>query len=247
MDCSIANTDIMQYADGELAPERATALEAHLQSCSDCTLRLAEALRLKRSVRAAGLRYQPSPGLRARIRRQIVPRPRRAWNWVPALALATIILLASVVAIRVIGARAESQQLIADVVDRHVSALASANPVEVVSTDRHTVKPWFAGKLPFTFNLPDVANSPYVLQGGRLSFLNQSPGAQLIYDLRKHHISVFIFQERDVHVPLNSAGNASSFTTETWTQGGLQYFAVGDVSRDDLRGLVERLKAAGTT
>jgi anti-sigma factor RsiW len=243
MSCATSNADIMQYADAELSPDRTAALEAHIQSCSECAIRVAQALQLKRSVHAAGLRYEPSVEFRARVRNSIAPRTRR-FAWIPAIAFAAVILVASIVAIRVAATRAVSQQLLADVVDRHVSALAAANPVEVVSSDRHTVKPWFQGKLPFAFNLPELAGSPYVLEGGRLTFLNQSPGAQLIYGLRRHHISVFIFQERDVHVPVSSAGKALSLATETWNQGGLRYFVVGDVSQDDLRPLIDLLKGA---
>ncbi len=253
MACAMPNSELMQYADAELAPDRAAAFEAHLQSCGECAIQLAQALQLKKSVRMAGLRYEPSAELRARIRGQVgaesptlakQARVRHLRLWVPVLAIAAVLMLASAVVIRVVTTRAASQQLIADVVDRHVSALASANPVEVVSTDRHTVKPWFQGKLPFTFNLPELNGTAYVLEGGRLTFLNQSPGAQLIYDLRKHHISVFIFQDREVHVPLMSAAQSSSFTTETWAEGGLRYFVVGDVSGEDVKGLIGLLKSA---
>jgi anti-sigma factor RsiW len=242
MTCAVPETDLMQYADSELSADRAAALDQHLQACPACVTRIAQAMQMKRSIGSAGLRYQPSPELRARVRRSITPSRRRPL-WVPALAFAAMLLIASAVGLRVLTARAVSRQLVAEVVDRHVSALASANPVEVVSTDRHTVKPWFQGKLPFTFTLPELAGSPYVLEGGRLTFLNQSPGAQLIYDLRKHHISVFIFQDRDVH-PSAVQASSSSFTAETWSQGGLRYFVVGDVSGDDLKGLVDRLKTA---
>jgi|SRR5438445_13863468 len=64
-------------------------------------------------------------------------------------------------------------------------------------TDRHTVKPWFQGKIPFAFDLPELQNSEFSLLGGRMTYLDQTPGAHLIYDARKHHISVFVFQERD--------------------------------------------------
>ncbi len=243
MACATPNTELMQYADAELALDRAAALEAHLAGCFDCTSRLAQALQLKRAVREAGLRYEPSPRLRAQVRSQITPKARRA-RWLPVIAFAAVLILAGVAVIRIMTARAASQQLMAEVVDRHVTALASASPVDVVSTDRHTVKPWFQGKLPFTFNLPDLAGSSYVLEGGRVTFLNQSPGAQLIYDLRKHHISVFIFQDRDVHLLMAPAAHTSSFTTETWAQAGLRYFVVGDVSAEDMKGLIELLKAA---
>lgn len=242
MACAMPTSELMQYADAELAPDRVAAFEAHLQSCSECALQLAQTLQWKKSVHMAGLRYEPSAELRARVRSHIVPPERRRILWLPVIAFAAVLILASIVVIRVVTARAASQQLMAEVVDRHVSALASANPVEVVSTDRHTVKPWFQGKLPFTFNLPDLAGSPYVLEGGRLAFLNQAPGAQLIYGLRKHHISVFIFQDRDVHLSLTTETRTSSFTTETWSQSGLRYFVVGDVSGDDLKGLVDMLK-----
>lgn len=245
MACAMPSSELMQYADAELAPDRAAAFETHLQSCSECAIQLAQALQLKKSVHLAGLRYEPSPELRARVRSQVAPQRRRVL-WLPVIALAAVLVLVSVVIVRVVTARAASQQLMADVVDRHVTALASSNPVEVVSTDRHTVKPWFQGKLPFTFNLPDLAGSAYVLEGGRLTFLNQSAGAQLIYGLRKHHISVFIFQDRDVHVPMITSAHSSSFTTETWSQSGLRYFVVGDVSGEDLKGLIDLLKRAAT-
>ncbi len=83
-----------------------------------------------------------------------------------------------------------------ELVDQHVATLASSNPVDVVSTDRHTVKPWFEGKIPFTFNLPDLQGSPFALAGGRVAYVKQSPGAELIFRIRQHQISVFIFQER---------------------------------------------------
>lgn len=70
--------------------------------------------------------------------------------------------------------------MLSEVADLHIATLASANPIDVVSTDRHTVKPWFAGKIPFTFNLPELQNSPFTLLGAKVSYLNQSPGAHSI-------------------------------------------------------------------
>jgi anti-sigma factor RsiW len=125
-----------------------------------------------------------------------------------------------------------------------VATLASANPVDVVSTDRHTVKPWFEGKIPFTFNLPELQGSPFVLVGGRVSYLSQSPGAELIFRVRQHQISVFIFQERgpsDAH----EARTALSFEVRSWRHNGLRYVVIGDASPQDLDRLSELLKAAG--
>jgi anti-sigma factor RsiW len=100
------------------------------------------------------------------------------------------------------------EQALGELADLHVATLASAtNPVDVVSTDRHTVKPWFQGKLPFSFNLPEMQNSPLKLIGGRLAYFQQSLGAQLLFEIRKHRISVFIFQNRAALSRLDSGSS----------------------------------------
>ena len=128
-----------------------------------------------------------------------------------------------------------------------MATLASANPVDVISTDRHTVKPWFEGKIPFTFNLPELQGSPFVLVGGRVSYLRQSPGAELILRIRQHQISLFIFQEEELSDAQESESvrTAHSFEVRNWRRNGLLYFAVGDVNGQDLDRLSELFKAAG--
>src|ERR1700681_3588703 len=91
--------------------------------------------------------------------------------------------------------RSRREQAYSEIADLHVAALASSSRVDVVSSDRHTVKPWFQGKIPFAFDLPEVQNSEFSLLGGRMTYLGQTPGAHLIYQVRKHEISVFVFRE----------------------------------------------------
>ena len=140
-----------------------------------------------------------------------------------------------------------NEQALGELADLHISTLASVNPVDVISTDRHTVKPWFQGKLPFSFNLPELQNSPFKLAGGRLAYFQQSPGAQLLFEFRKHQISVFIFQIRAELSRLNSGYSLRgklAFSSETWTEGGLRYFVVGDASSADIQDLSDLLKSA---
>jgi anti-sigma factor RsiW len=125
-----------------------------------------------------------------------------------------------------------------------VATLASANPVDVLSTDRHTVKPWFQGKIPFTFNLPELQNSGFTLVGGRVTYLGQAPGAELIYQIRKHQISVFIFQDRADLGSGSSPQKELSFNLQSWTQDGLHYFVIGDASSIDIQALADMLKKA---
>jgi len=162
---------------------------------------------------------------------------------VPAL----LVLIASVAVNWYVGREsARRQQVYSELADLHVAAVASATPVDVVSTDRHTVKPWFQGRIPFSFNLPELQGSEFTLLGGRVTYLAQTPGAHLIYQVRKHEISVFIFQDRGAETATLASGptHAVSFNMENWTQGGLRYFVVGDVSTDDIQALSKLLQDA---
>jgi anti-sigma factor RsiW len=236
------------YVDGELLGGELTQVEAHLRTCPTCAADALSRLQLKRMTQAAGHRFSPSPEFRQKIAQSITvaKRPRRAWRGAPALAAAAALVLMLVPA-AIWLQRSRSEQALAELADLHVSTLASANPVDVVSSDRHNVKPWFQGKLPFTFNLPELQTSPFKLIGGRLTYFQQSPGAQLLFEVGKHQISVFIFQNRAELSRLNSGSSLSkqlAFNTETWTKGGLWYFVLGDASVSDIHDLSELLKSA---
>jgi anti-sigma factor RsiW len=237
-----------RYVDSELSGAALTEIEAHLRACPACAADALSRLQLKRVTQAVGRRFSPRPELRLLIE-QSVRRPQRPWwagPWVAALAAAAALVLTAISA-AVWLQHARGEQALGELADLHVSALASANPVDVASTDRHTVKPWFQGKLPFSFNLPELQNSPFKLIGGRLAYFQQSPGAQLLFEIRKHRISVFIFQNRAELSLLNSESSLRrelAFSSETWTEGGLRYFVVGDASPSDVRELSELLKAA---
>jgi anti-sigma factor RsiW len=235
------------YVDGELSGGELSEVEAHLHSCPSCAADALSRLQLKRMTQAAGRRFSPSREFRAKIAQSMETSKRPLWatRWSTALAAAAVLVL-----MLIPGAlwlqHSRNEQALGELADLHVSTLASANPVDVVSSDRHTVKPWFQGKLPFTFNLPEQT-SPFKLIGGRLTYFQQSPGAQLLFEAGKHQISVFIFQNRTELSRLNSGSLLSrnlAFNTETWTDGGLWYFVLGDASSSDVHDLSELLKSA---
>ncbi len=237
------------YLDGELPAEEMKALEAHVRKCPSCAADVLSRLQLKRAVQFAGKRYSPSPGFRQRIQKSLAPRrrisPVRAWS--AAAAVLAVALVVGLVTMSLRRQGLERAHIFSEVADLHVATLASANPVDVISTDRHTVKPWFAGRIPFTFNLPELQNSDFSLVGGRVAYLGQAPGAELIYQIRKHQISVFIFQDRAVDRGLSSDTGLHkqvSFNVESWSVDGLRYFVIGDTGGEDIRNLAELLKKA---
>jgi anti-sigma factor RsiW len=247
MSCESWKAKFDAYHDGELPAEEMHAFDAHVRGCLACSADALARVQMKRAIQVAGRRFTPSAEFRKRVQQSIAPKPQRSFSlgWILAAAAAVILVGGTLTSTRV-GSRS-GDQVFSEIADLHVATLASSSPVDVISTDRHTVKPWFQGKIPFAFNLPELQNTEFSLLGGRMTYLDQTPGAHLIYDVRKHHISVFVFQERSLPVRLNESSLAPknlSFNMETWSQGGLRYFVIGDASAADIGSLAKLLKNA---
>jgi len=255
MACEQGRGKLDAYLDGELGPAEASVLGVHLRACAACAAEALGRVQMKRAVHVAGTRYAVSAELRDRIAKSIAPKTRResGWHW-QILAIPALLVLILSVAVNFYAGRenARRQRVYSELADLHVAALASAAPVDVVSTDRHTVKPWFQGKIPFTFNLPELQGSEFTLLGGRVTYFAQTPGAHLIYQVRKHEVSVFIFQDRTfgdhgeetATLPTGPV-HALSFNAESWAQGGLRCFVVGDVGPEEIQALSKLLRDAG--
>ena len=249
MSCDLWVEKISAYVDSEVPASEIAALDAHLQSCARCATEAFAQLKLKQLVSNVGKRYSPSREFREKVRRKTSggSEARLSWRWWPTAALAIAVLIAVWIGIDYRRAMVQSDHRLAEIADLHITALASTTPVDVVSSDRHTVKPWFQGRIPFTFNLPELQNTEFVLLGGRVTYLNQLPGAHLLYEIRKHRISVYIFQDRPElgsAQAQNKVINERSFHLETWTDSGLRYYVIGDVGSEDLESLCRLLRAA---
>jgi anti-sigma factor RsiW len=236
------------YLDGELPSIEMKAIDAHVRGCPPCAADLLSRVQMKRATQSAGKRYKPSPEFRQRIQQQIASRPRK-WvsrAWMTASAVLATLLIAGLVNTYIGREHMKQEEAFSEVADLHVAALASPNTVDVASSDRHTVKPWFQGKIPFTFNLPELQNTEFTLVGGRIAYLGQAPGAELIFQVRKHYVSVFIFQEHAAPELRSGSGVRKhvSFNYETWAEGGLRYIAISDTTGEDISKLAELLKTA---
>ena len=244
-------TKLDAYADGELPSAEMRTLDAHVRSCSTCAADLLARVQMKRAIKSAGNRYEPGPEFRAKIEHQLRPRVRARFSmgraWAFAAALACLLVVAGVTYNYFQNERLARTRLMSELVDLHVAALADPNPVQVPSSDRHTVKPWFQGKIPFTFDLPELQNTGFTLIGGRLTYLDQIAGAELIYQVRKHYISVFIFPEQTAggSFDLAKRSRQSAFSLESFTHEGLRYFLISDTGDSDLNKLSDLLKSAG--
>ena len=230
------------YVDGELEPSVQQAVAGHLQSCADCSAAAAEQQEIKKAVRVAGKRFSAPPELYASVRKQIHPGGN-AWPWWKFSAIAAALIVVAALSFAWFTHARTENAVVAQLIDQHVTMLASANPVDVISSNKHVVKPWFQGKLSFTFNPPELAaDSPFTLLGGKLVYAQHYPGAELVYQVRQHKISVFIFQARDVRG--EPSATDQTFTVKGWQQGGLQYYVVTDAAREDADRLAAIFKDA---
>ena len=248
MVCESWKARLDTYLDGELPQEEMRTFDSHVRNCSSCSADALSRVQLKRALQIAGKRFAPGAEFRKRMQQSIASKPRHSFRlgWMLAAA-AAVVLMAGTFTSTYLGNRSGRDQVFSEIADLHVATLASSFPVDVISTDRHTVKPWFQGRIPFAFNLPEPQDSGFSLLGGRMTYLEQTPGAHLIYDVGKHHISVFVFQERSSPARLTDSSilpDKLSFNMETWSQGGLRYFVIGDASAANIDSLAKLFKAA---
>jgi anti-sigma factor RsiW len=242
------------FIDGELPLAERQRIDQHLATCHACTLRVLSAMQLKTATARAGHRFTPPPDALGRLTAQLhsqpqtqpqlklEPRPTaRIHSMRPAAwaALAAAILLT----VSLFGWRQlhQSNTLSAELLDQHLATLSTAATPQVISTDRHTVKPWFQGRLPFSFNLPEPTALPpdTTLKGADLTYLNGQPAALLLFTIHKHEVSVFLTQRSTSSPALATlSGNRAGFNLRTATTPDLRLVAVSDVNPADLDSLV---------
>jgi anti-sigma factor RsiW len=237
------------FVDGELPENEQGAIEQHLAGCHACALRVLSATQLKAATARAGRRFAPSPETLARLTAQVRQQPRptarihsmRRLTWV---GLAAALLLA----VSLMGWRQihQTNNLSAELLDQHLSTLSSGATPQVISTDRHTVKPWFQGRLPFSFNLPDAQALPpdTTLKGANLTYLKGQPAALLLFTIHKHQVSVFLTQRSGGPNLAALPGVRSGFTIHSASTHDLEIVAVSDVNPADLDALVAVLAKA---
>ncbi len=246
------------FIDGELPPTEQQRIEHHLSSCHACTLRVLSAMQLKAATARAGDRFAPPPEALARLTAQLHSQPQietktkktaRIYSMTSLRPLAWAALAAAILlTVSLLGWRQlhQTNTLAAELLDQHLATLSSGATPQVISTDRHTVKPWFQGRLPFSFNLPDAAALPAdtTLKGADLTYLNGQPAALLLFTIHKHEVSIFLTQRTGGPILTALPSTRSGFAIHSATTHDLRIVAVSDVNPADLDLLVAALVRA---
>jgi anti-sigma factor RsiW len=254
--CELTQRFVSGYLDGELDLVRTIEMEAHLKSCTFCARELETQQGLRKALRRGSLAYRAPVSLRNRLQASLdaatptrSPEPMTAWHgwqiWRWAAAFA-VLAVCSVTAWQLLpGLRAPSgnQRIAAEVFASHVRSLEANHLMDVVSTDQHTVKPWFDGKLDFSPPVEDLASEGFPLLGGRLDYLGGREVAALVYQRRKHFINLFVWPDSSGSNAAPATWPQQGYNLMRWSEGGFHFWAASDVSAPDLAEFVRLVQA----
>jgi anti-sigma factor RsiW len=221
--------------DDELDAANAQAAEAHLKTCQACAEAFRDLQTLSARVAAPEIAYRAPDALRARIAAMAEPepaRPRRLRAAAPWALSAGFAALAASFAVMLVQPTTLALQ--DELVASHVRSTLATHLVDVATSDRHTVKPWFNGKVDFAPPVVDLAAEGFPLVGGRLDYLDHRTVAALVYRRNKHVVNLFVWPATNGLLPARAAAPPAGYSIVHWTAGGLQFWAVSDVEARDL-------------
>ncbi len=243
MSCELAQTTVHGYFDNELDAVRAAEFERHLETCAECQASLERMELLRTRLQGGGLYEHASPALRERVRKQLAldaetdRLPARffpRWFLAPAFAILAVAVGVSIFLL-LIQPQMRTARITAELIDAHVRSLQPGHLADVQSTDQHTVKPWFDGKLDFIPPVSDYSEQGFALLGGRLDVVDGHSVAALIYGRRKHLINLFVWPARGTVRLADNSGLRQGYNWISWRSGDMQFCLVSDVSAADLR------------
>lgn len=250
MTCDEAEILLHALIDGELDAGHAREVEDHIAGCAACAAALRDYREMSKAVAGADLRYKAPPELRRRIEASL-PRAQAAPNRRSVLrgfAMGSAVSAIAATGLVAIVLRNDDQSRItSEIVSAHLRSLQAGHLTDVVSTDQHTVKPWFNGRLDVAPPVIDLTALGFTLIGGRLDYIDARPVGAIVYRRRLHVINLFVAQTANTETRAPRTETFQGFNVRSWSEGGLNYWAVSDIAADELAEFSEKFQGAMKT
>jgi anti-sigma factor RsiW len=252
MTCDEAEILLHALLDGELDAGHAREVEDHVAGCPKCAAQLAAYRELSQAVGGADLRYAAPPRLRSRIEALLPQAQPQAQTRLPnrrsvlrGFAMGSAVsAIAATGLVAIVLRNDDEQRILSEVVSAHLRSLQAGHLTDVISTDQHTVKPWFNGKLDVAPPVIDLTAQGFTLVGGRLDYLDARAIGAVVYRRRQHIINLFVAQTSDTEHHAAKMETMQGFNIWRWSNRGLNYWAVSDLGADELAEFGEKLQAA---
>jgi anti-sigma factor RsiW len=246
VNCDETSGLIHGHVDGELDLVRSMEIEQHLRDCASCSQAFQSLRVLRDSLRMEPLYYRPSAHLKMRIQSALrqerqAKSSRRPMPW-RGLAIAASLAAAVLLTWSVLSVRFAQDRLMRDVLASHTRSVLAVQKVDVLSSDRHVVKPWLNDKLGFSPDVADLADPEFPLLGARLDYLDDQPVAALVYMYGKHLINLYVWPSAQVSETGLKTASSRGYHLYHWTKGGMNYWVVSDVNEQTLQQFVQRIR-----
>ncbi|AWM06515.1 anti-sigma factor family protein [Bradyrhizobium symbiodeficiens] len=248
MTCDEARIMLHALLDGELDAGHAREVEAHIASCTACAAEFAAQREMQRVLADTNLRYTAPASLRNRIEASL-PGPQRQQptrrSLLRGFAMGSAVsALAATGIVAVVLRQDDQQRILSEVVSAHLRSLQAGHLIDVVSTDQHTVKPWFNGKLDVAPPVIDLTAQGFTLVGGRLDYIDARAIGAVVYKRRQHVINLFVAQTSSTEHRPPKTQTMQGFNCRRWGERGLNFWAVSDIGADELAEFVDKFEAA---
>ncbi len=249
MSCQTTQKLLDGYLDGELDLVRNVEMEEHLRECPACGRAYEDRQALRAAVRTGATYFKTPAEFEKRIRSAVrkaakaEPAPRaRSWGWLSVAAAAAVVLVLAWTLVPRLRGPSGEDLLAQEVVSSHVRSLMAAHLTDVASSDQHTVKPWFNGKLDFSPAVKDLAGEGSPLVGGRMDYIAGRSVAALVYQHRQHFINVFIWPATRGADVAEKTQARQGYNLLYWTRAGMAYWVVSDLNQSELREFAKLLQ-----
>ena len=236
MTCDEAEVMLHALIDDELDAGHAREVETHAAGCARCAAQLASYRDLRQALQGGNLRHKAPASLRRSIDRA-VPSPaatdRR--TLLKGFALGSLLSAAAAASVTLVVLREDrDQRIVSEAISAHLRSLQADHLTDVLSTDQHTVKPWFNGRIDLAPPVIDLAGQGFTLIGGRLDFIDGKSVAVIVYRRRVHVINLFVTQGVGSSLPGPRMETVQGFNIRRWSDQGLNMLAVSDINREEL-------------
>jgi anti-sigma factor RsiW len=247
MTCKETKPLLNAYVDGELDSAGSVAVETHMQGCASCLGEVDGLHRLASAIESGSLRYNAPTHLKRKLRSAIHAadvEPRSSvfsWRWVSIPAtLALLVAFAWILTTRSLKS-SEETALVNDIVSSHIRSMMADHVTDVPSSDSHTVKPWFSGKLDYSPPTKDLTEQGFPLIGGRLDYMDNRPVAALVYRRNQHVINLFVWPS-NVATSQEEQLARQGYNLIHWTESGMTYWLISELNLPELRQCADLLK-----